>query len=41
MSIDITMLLNDLVTLVVSKVIIKFDFANKETTGFKGEEGCN
>lgn len=40
MSIDITMLLNDLVTLVVSKVI-KFDFANKETTGFKGEEGCN
>lgn len=37
---DITVFLNALAAVVVSKVI-KFDFAKKETTVCEGEEGRN
>lgn len=40
MSTDITVFLNALVAVVASKVI-KFDFANKETTVCEGEEGLS
>lgn len=40
MSTDITAFLNAPVAVVASKVI-KFDFANKETTVCEGEEGPN